>query len=118
MVRKVGFGPENKTDGTSITERHVDSFRAKSRQAQELADPTPKPTARIARVAIILFLSTWLIGWSLAIIAVAAVLVSGDSGADWFLILWETLAVLGWGAALLALIRQIRGKPQIGVNSK
>ena len=63
------------------------------------------------RIAGIVFLSLWLIGWTFGIIMVSGLFFADDGPQRWFALVWLAAAVFGWFFAVYALWRLILGKP-------
>ena len=63
------------------------------------------------RVFFIVFLTGWLIGWTIVIILVAGTLLTAVPGAhSIFLLGWLIAALAAWGGALHELVQAVRGK--------
>ena len=97
MIRRIGFGKskEKRSDLTSAP----------------LTKPTKtdkKPMSRPLRLAIVIYLGIWLIGWSLGIIFAVVMLFTGNGFSKLFLVFFITLASGGW------LHRPPLPKPKVG----
>ncbi len=110
MARKVGFGDDQKGE-LSTADKAVESFRAKTRAERaekEKRDAERDESKGSLRAA--LFLAFWLLFWTAAIVVVASTLLFGAEpiGTQLFLMVWLTLAVIGWIAASRTLIRTVQ----------
>ncbi len=75
---------------------------------QKINDKMPKGPARVFAGV---FLFVWLIGWSTGItFAFGALISEWGTGASLFLMVWLTLAVIGWFFAVGFLIKIIKGR--------
>lgn len=107
MARKVGFEKPDTEPAKSIADRYLDEFRAKAK-SETARPPAPKPKRRRNWI-LILFMSIWITAWTFAILMAIGMLFSG--GPVVFMVVWLTLACIGWIVALVILIRNIRGIP-------
>ena len=113
MARRVGFG--NKDKGR---------YTPPPAGAQDTAPPSPRPEPtyeeRLARgnkmltgirLFALAFLTIWLLGWTLGIVAaVVSIYNSEQPFTEFFLIIWVLGASLGWVIAARAWWFALRGK--------
>jgi len=99
--------------GFELAKPLLRQYRAKSRALttqNTTPPPNPKPAPKAKRKWLtIIFLTFWLCGWSLGILVAGAVAISGDGG--WFILIWLTVAIIGWFAVVAVLIAHLRGSP-------
>ncbi|PLS23235.1 hypothetical protein [Neptunicoccus cionae] len=108
MARKIGFSKPDTEAKKSIAESYLDEFRQRHNHSLS-PDPNGKPQKRKRNWFVIAFLAFWLTCWSAGILLVASILRDGNG--DFFLFIWLVAAVFGWGLAVFALMKQMKGKP-------
>mgnify|MGYP001628231229 CR=1 FL=1 len=108
MARKIGFSKPDTEAKKSIADSYLDEFRQRRKSAPP-PDPDTSSPERKRNWFVIAFLAIWLTCWSAGILLVASILRDGNG--DFFLFIWLVAAVFGWGLAVFALMKQMKGKP-------
>lgn len=117
MTRKVGFETGETRKG--VADRVLDQYRAKARAKRAAEQATGDRDARDnapgggdarpkRQWVPILFLTLWLTAWSGGILLALSLILRG--GAEPFLYIWISAAVIGWIIAFGILVRLIRAR--------
>lgn len=120
MARRIGFGDGADRERARQREKDaveaaaasaVDGARTPGADGDAPASDTPedaKTMSRAGRIALSVFLTLWLFGWSVGIYNAALGAVAGD---DAFLVIWLIFAVAGWIVVASILYKAIAGRP-------